>query len=115
MQKQSKQTKLSPFFIVLFTILLISCQKKEQQNNSSVKSKESVFFTQFTKVDSLNPILNPSVTLQFIDPITNSYVKWEERNVLNPTAVIKDGKVYLMYRAQDFRSARYITLHYYEE
>ncbi|NND62355.1 MAG: glycosidase, partial [Flavobacteriaceae bacterium] len=27
--------------------------------------------------------------------------KWEERNVLNPTAIVKDNRVYLFYRAQD--------------
>ena len=26
---------------------------------------------------------------------------WEEKNVLNPSAIVKDGKVYLIYRAQD--------------
>jgi len=58
-------------------------------------------FEHFEKVDSLNPILRPSSNLKFVDPITNDTIKWEERNVLNPTAVVKDNKVYLMYRAQD--------------
>jgi predicted GH43/DUF377 family glycosyl hydrolase len=49
----------------------------------------------------LNPILSPSSNLKFIDPITGDTVKWEERNVLNPTAVVKNDSVYLLYRAQD--------------
>ncbi|MDC1324680.1 glycoside hydrolase family 130 protein [Flavobacteriaceae bacterium] len=69
-----------------------------------------MFFTKFTKVDSINPILNPSADLQFIDPITGVSAKWEERNVLNPTAVIKDGKVYLMYRAQDLNGTSRIGM-----
>lgn len=28
-------------------------------------------------------------------------VKWEEKDVFNPAAVVKDGKVYLLYRAED--------------
>ncbi len=58
-------------------------------------------FPPFEKVDSLNPILSPSSNLEFIDPITGNTIKWEERNVLNPTALVKDDKVYLLYRAQD--------------
>lgn len=52
-------------------------------------------------MDSLNPILKPSPEAQFTDPVTGRIVHWEARNVLNPTAVVKDGKVYLLYRAQD--------------
>lgn len=58
-------------------------------------------FPYFEKVDSLNPILSPSPEQAFSDPITGQALKWEERNVLNPTALVKDDKVYLLYRAQD--------------
>jgi predicted GH43/DUF377 family glycosyl hydrolase len=33
--------------------------------------------------------------------LQNDTVLWEAKNVLNPTALVKDGKVYLLYRAQD--------------
>lgn len=55
----------------------------------------------FTKVDSLNPIMQPSFTQQFNCPVSNKLVFWEAKNVLNPSAIVKDGKVYLIYRAQD--------------
>ena len=55
----------------------------------------------FVKVDSLNPILKPSGKEQFTCPITKQQIAWNERNVLNPAAVVKDGKVYLLFRSQD--------------
>lgn len=55
----------------------------------------------FKKVDSLNPILTPSGKENFFCPITHQSVFWSEKNVLNPAAVVKDGKVYLLYRSQD--------------
>lgn len=58
-------------------------------------------FSEFVKIDSINPILNPSSELSFTDPITKKIAKWKERNVLHPTAVVKDNKVYLMSRSQD--------------
>lgn len=86
--------------LAFFTFLLfLSCQDKEKPEIK--ESQENWAFQSFEKVDSINPILNPTSELKFTDPITRNSVKWEERNVLNPTAVVKDNQVYLMYRAQD--------------
>jgi predicted GH43/DUF377 family glycosyl hydrolase len=54
----------------------------------------------FKKLDSVNPILQPG-TGSFTDPIRKTKVLWEEKDVFNPAIVQKDGKVYMLYRAQD--------------
>ena len=54
----------------------------------------------FTKVDSANPVLQPG-TGSFSDPILHSMVSWEEKDVFNPAIVVKEGKMYMLYRAQD--------------
>ena len=54
----------------------------------------------FVKADSVNPILTPGTGV-FTDPITGKMVKWEEKDVFNPAIVVRDGKVYMLYRAQD--------------
>lgn len=82
-------------------IWLQSCKEPSRQVHSVSDSKSFWGFSEFVKVDSINPILKPSAVLEFIDPITGTLRKWEERNVLNPTAVVKDDNVYMMYRAQD--------------
>lgn len=79
---------------IIVTCLGVGCSNYEGNN-------ESWAFPYFTKVDSLNPILTPDQGQEFVDPITNSIAYWEERNVLNPTAVVRDNKVYMLYRAQD--------------
>lgn len=56
--------------------------------------------TGFEKIDSVNPCLTPSAD-SFPDPILNKEVQWEIKDVFNPAAVVKDGKVYLLYRAED--------------
>lgn len=55
----------------------------------------------FVKVDSVNPVLQPLAGSKFFCPVSKKDVHWEERNVFNPAAVVMDGKVYLLYRAQD--------------
>ena len=55
----------------------------------------------FTKVDSINPIMGPSTVGRFTDPILKQPVQWEEKDVFNPAVVVKDDKVYMLYRAEN--------------
>ena len=89
--------------ICITIISLISCNTKQQQSdNWSILN--------FVKVDSINPILIPSAKEKFTCPITNTSVAWSEKNVLNPAALVKDGKVYLLYRSQDIAMTSRIGL-----
>ena len=47
------------------------------------------------------PILRPTPDSVFRCPVRGKEVRWEEHNVYNPAAVVRDGKVYLLYRADD--------------
>jgi len=47
------------------------------------------------------PVLRPTPRSIFRCPVRGKEVRWEERNVYNPAAVVRDGKVYLLYRADD--------------
>lgn len=89
--------------ILLGTLfILFGCQEAAVQTFAEAeKTAESWAFTAFEKADSINPILNPSPQLKFEDPITKTELFWEERNVLNPSAIVKGDSVYLFYRAQD--------------
>ncbi|MGK7391629.1 MAG: glycoside hydrolase family 130 protein [Candidatus Cyclobacteriaceae bacterium M2_1C_046] len=87
--------------VLVLLIITIGCIQKHQFENETLQQTNAWAFQEFIKVDSLNPILQPSSNLTFADPITQRTIKWEERNVLNPTAVVKDNKIYLLYRAQD--------------
>jgi predicted GH43/DUF377 family glycosyl hydrolase len=55
----------------------------------------------FVKHDEVNPILRPKTDTTFYCPVRNAAVRWEEKDVFNPAAVVKDNKVYLLYRAED--------------
>ncbi len=46
----------------------------------------------------------------FLDPVSGEETAFEGRNVLNPSAVVKDGKVHLIYRAQDQKMTSRIAL-----
>ena len=82
---------------LLFLLAITGCVQKQ----TTALSESTWAMLDFVKVDSINPILKPSADLAFRCPVTKATVNWEQRNVLNPSAVVKDGKVYLIYRAQD--------------
>jgi predicted GH43/DUF377 family glycosyl hydrolase len=55
----------------------------------------------FVKQDAHNPCLTPMANTTFDCPVRKETVKWEEKDVFNPAAVVRDGKIYLLYRAED--------------
>jgi len=58
-------------------------------------------FGPFEKPREVNPAITPNPSSTFVSPMNDSLVRWEEHATFNPGAVVKDGKVYLLYRAED--------------
>lgn len=56
----------------------------------------------FVKADAQNPILGKDSTTKFYCPVRQEVLRWEAKDVFNPCAVVKDDKVYLVYRAEDY-------------
>jgi beta-1,2-mannosidase len=55
----------------------------------------------FVREDAANPILSPRLDSRFMCPMRGAEVGWEANHVFNPAAVVRDGRVYLLYRAED--------------
>lgn len=55
----------------------------------------------FRKPASVNPVLAPDARATFRSPVGDSVVRWEEFATFNPAAVVRGGKVYVLYRAED--------------
>ena len=89
------------FTVLGVVILCLSVGLSCSNPTKAVEKSDSWQFPSFTKLDKINPILTPSADLHFTCPIQNTVVHWEERNVLNPTAVVRSDSIFLIYRAQD--------------
>lgn len=88
--------KLSlPNFLLLFLIILL--------NPFTVFSIQSTDWQigPFHRFDKANPILKSSSESIFYCPLQSKNLTWESANVFNPSAVVRNGKVYLIYRAED--------------
>lgn len=81
-------------YAVIFLILkcgIIYCERIAKDD----------WLIQFDKLEQNNPILGPLDNTSWICPIRNESILWEEKDVFNPAAVVRDGKVYVLYRAED--------------
>lgn len=77
------------------TIVLVAC---------SVSRNKTLPIDTFEKPKE-NPILSSDSTLTFVDPITSKTVYWQKADVFNPAAIVKDGKIFLLYRCEDNKAA----------
>jgi beta-1,2-mannosidase len=65
----------------------------------------------FARPASGNPVIAPRAESSFIDPILKTPVHWEVLHTFNPAAIVRDGKVYVLYRAEDDSGAMEIGGH----
>ena len=64
----------------------------------------------FTK-PPVNPVITPNLASRFRSPTNDSVVAWEAYATFNPAAVVKDGRVFVLYRAEDATGERQIGGH----
>ena len=82
-------------FYLLFLLLTLGCA-----NNVSTKWDFKSFYK-----PAENPVLKADSTFTFIDPIKKESVKWQKADVFNPAAIVRNNKVYLLYRSEDNSAA----------
>jgi len=86
-------------FILLIVLCLSGCATKDKTTSPEVRDITWALLP-FEKVDSVNPILSAGIG-KFTCPILKKEVLWEEKDVFNPAAVVRNDSVYLIYRAED--------------
>ena len=92
-----------PFYLFIICSIIFSCNNPTQNssvNNSKKNTDSSWALIPFAKIDSVNPVLIPGNS-SFKCPIRKEKIFWEEKDVFNPAIVVKDGKLFMLYRAQD--------------
>lgn len=82
--------------ILILFVIATGCQSSPAQESAV----EKWMLGPFEKQDSVNPVITPG-KLRFTDPILQKEVGWEEQYVYNPAAVVRNGKIHLLYRAED--------------
>src|SRR5215468_4805869 len=86
--------------VLIVVAALLSCKNASQDKNAEEKSP-SWALLEFVKADEVNPILRPDSTTEFFCPVRKEKLRWEEKDVFNPAAVVRNDTIFLLYRAED--------------
>src|ERR1035437_471006 len=66
--------------------------------------------TQWTRPTN-SPVITPNRASTFLDPVTGVQTHWEALHTFNPAAVVRDGKIVVLYRAEDDSGEASIGMH----
>jgi len=58
-------------------------------------------FGGFVRVKASDPVISPDTSTRFINPVNGKEVAWEANDTFNPAAALKNGKIVVLYRAED--------------
>jgi predicted GH43/DUF377 family glycosyl hydrolase len=84
--------------LLIVSILLIRCKAKPAEESSETSSSWAIL--PFVKSDTNNPVLMAGNN-SFFCPVRRKEVIWDEKDVFNPAAIVREEKVYLLFRAED--------------
>ncbi len=87
-------------FLYLAVLLIAACTPPANTYNELEGD-----FLNFVK-PAENPILSADSTYTFFCPVQNRTVQWQKADVFNPAAIVKDGKIHMLFRAEDNPDAR---------
>ena len=57
------------------------------------------------------PVIAPNRDSRFRDPVSGNEVRWEALHTFNPAAIVRHGRIYVLYRAEDDTGEMRIGLH----
>lgn len=90
-------------FHILCIMLLMSFYGFSIKPSSDIKNNNQAkdwLIGPFIRPVGVNPVISPQPST-FYCPMRKQQVKWEESDTFNPAATVKDGKIVVLYRAED--------------
>ncbi|HEX2395462.1 MAG TPA: glycoside hydrolase family 130 protein [Bacteroidales bacterium] len=77
--------------LILGFFIIAGCSDKPENNAAKLEFKKT----------SVNPVLSPDSSFVFYCPMKEETVNWQKADLFNPAAVIRDDKIFVLYRAED--------------
>ncbi len=103
-----KKRKIHALLYLFPCFLLFACsggkngtENESKQKTALLESLPDWALGNFIRPEKVNPVLTPDSSAIFFCPMTKQNVKWSESDVFNPASVVKDGKIYILFRSED--------------
>jgi predicted GH43/DUF377 family glycosyl hydrolase len=87
-------------FIICLCLLSVS-YKLSAQRDDGVNVLPDWALGGFVRVAGVNPVISPDSSSRFYCPMHKDSIAWEESDTFNPAAVVRKGKICVLYRAED--------------
>ena len=84
--------KLKLIVGLIGVLSLSSFSTLPSSDDTDKKEQENWVIGPFHRPEGVNPVLTPQPT-SFYCPMRKEQVKWEESDIFNPAATVKDGKI----------------------
>ncbi len=100
-------------FVVLLTLGIPACSAMLAQPlpRSAPPAQWRWMLEPFARPENAQPLISARPESTFVDPISGKPAHWEALHTFNPAAVVRDGRVYVLYRAEDDSGAMQIGMH----
>lgn len=95
------KTLLAAWVISMVMPACYANEKGDAISAAKVNNLPEWAFGGFIRPQGVNPIITPLPGNMFDCPMQKKPIGWEESDTFNPAAAIKDGKIYVLYRAED--------------
>lgn len=92
--------KLKSVICLIGLMTLAGCSGRQQKSAEAEVQNQTWAIGPFVRPEGVNPVISPKGTT-FQCPMQGTLVKWEESDTFNPAATVKDGKIVVLYRAED--------------
>jgi beta-1,2-mannosidase len=88
---------------VILSFALFACKQNSniRADSSIAQSNDSWMLNNIEKRNDVYPILVKDSLEDFFCPVLKQNTHWQESFIFNPAAIVKDGKVYLIFRGED--------------
>ncbi|MBB4035603.1 putative GH43/DUF377 family glycosyl hydrolase [Dysgonomonas hofstadii] len=87
--------------ISVVVLLFSSCIRAKQTEPEQPDKLPEWALGEFVRPGIDSPVISPDTINEFYCPMRKNKVKWEESDTFNPGAIVKDGKIVVLYRAED--------------
>ena len=90
-------------YVAILALFLGSWSSKKEEETKQKNSGDLPAWAlgKFVRPNIDHPVITPDVSSEFYCPMRKSMVKWEESDTFNPAAIAKNGKIVVLYRAED--------------
>lgn len=89
--------RFSKLFLVAFAVLMSVSAFAQHVPNSEKKWA----WLDFVRPEGVNPVISPDTNSVFFCPMKQKVMRWEDSDTFNPAATIINGRIVVLYRAED--------------